>query len=430
MDAGLKKKAGGGFGLVSTLVLFTWLAYLVLGNLSRIGQASSAGGMPLLEVLLFMLVAIAYLLRPVPVTSLTVVFSLLVLVSWAIGAMLSNQLPLQEHLIASAYALRLVFTVLTSNFLGWLLSRYASPEVMSSWVLRVLLAQVGIGMLLYILFPSSPDLWQFLSQYGINFAGDPHQRRLLGPPLDPNFFGNILVFGLVIAFALMGSDKKSVRLGAIVYAIIFFTTTVLTVSRSSLLGALGGAGLYLLILLMVSYRRSGVLVRVLALLLLLCFLAAMVSLFVIGDELSRLAERIITTAGDDSALQRLTSALGGLSYLTNSAVLLGGMGYNYIPSLASPEVTVTSFYSSIINAVVAFGLPLFAILIVVIFVACMAPLKHLYRYDVTLFAGTLAYLVMSVLMSLFNNLLFYSLFLLLVLPWMFFFYWRSVEVHR
>lgn len=427
MSIGLQKPMVRRFGLVGSLVVFTWLIYLVLGNLSRIGQASSAGGLPLLEVLLFLVVTIAYLLKPVSINSLTLVFSALILVSWAVGAILSAQLSLQEHLTALAYALRLVFTVLAANFLGWLLSRHMSLQVMSSWVLRVLLAQVGVGMLLYIFFPSSPDLWQFLNQFGINFAGDPHQRRLLGPPLDPNFFGNILAFGAVIAVALMASDKWRVRLGAGVYAVIFLAAIALTVSRSSLLGALGGIGLHLFILLVVSYRRSGILVRVLSFLLPLGLLGILVAPLIIGDEVSRLLERVITTAGDESALQRLTSALGGLDYLSNPGILLGGMGYNYIPALASPEVTVTSFYSSIINAIVALGLPLFAMVVVVIVGACLMPLGYLYRRNVALFAATLSYLIMSVLMSLFNNLLFYSLFLLVILPWMFFLYWQYAQ---
>lgn len=427
MSVGLQKPVFRRFGLVGSLVVFTWLLYLVLGNLSRIGQASSAGGLPLLEVLLFLLVVVAYLLRPVPIDSLTLVFSTLILVSWAVGAILSAHLPVQEHLTALAYALRLVFTVLAANFLGWLLSRHISIDEMSIWVLRVLLAQVGVGMLLYILFPSSPDLWQFLSQYGINFAGDPHQRRLLGPPLDPNFFGNILAFGVVMAVALIGSGKWRVRLGASVYAVIFLAAIVLTVSRSSLLGALGGIALHLFILLGVSYHRSGVLVRVLSFLMPLGFLGILVAPLIIGDEVSRLLERVITTAGDDSAMQRLTSALGGLNYLSYPGILLGGMGYNYIPALASPEVTVTSFYSSIINAIVALGLPLFGMVTVVIVGACLKPLRYLYRRNVALFAATLSYLIMSVLMSLFNNLLFYSLFLLVILPWMFFLHWRYAQ---
>lgn len=410
-------------GLSTKLLLAIWLIYLVLGNLARVGDFFSTGGLPLIEVLLYTLSVFVYLSRRVPLSLLMLLFSTVVMLSWALGLASNNLLPPSGHMIALLYALRLVLMVYSGHLIGWLLSKSMTPNELAALFKRILLVQVTIGLILYIIFPHAPDLWSFLRSLGLNFAGDPHERRLLGPQLDPNFFGNILVFGLLLSLAQMSLPGRSARLWSGAYFVIFCIAIVLTVSRSSLLGALLGVAVYQGIMIVFGFRQQRYLMRGWSALAWIGvpFLVALPML--LGDELSRLVNRLVTTSEDDSALTRLVSTLGATGYLTDLGVFLKGVGYNYIPLVVPPDYIVTGFYSSTLNALVTFGLPLATVLIALVIVMCYKSLHATQDHSLPMFAATTAYLIASFAMSWFNNLLYYPLFLFMILPWMFYWYW-------
>jgi hypothetical protein len=253
--------------------------------------------------------------------------------------------------------------------------------------------------------------------------GDPHERRLLGPQLDPNFFGNILVFGLLLSIAQMSLPVLRVRLWSGAYFIIFCIAIVLTASRSSLLGALLGIAVYQGMMFVFGLRQQRYLMRGWSALVWIGVPLLMVLPVLLGDELSRLVNRLVTTSEDDSALTRLVSTLGATGYLTDIGVFLKGVGYNYIPLIVPPDYIVTGFYSSMLNALVAFGLPLATVLIALVTVMCYKSLHAMQDRSLPMFAATTAYLIASFAMSWFNNLLYYPLFLFMILPWMFYWHW-------
>lgn len=415
-------------GLSSILLMGTWICYLLLGNLARVGNFFSTGGLPFIEVLLFTLAIVVWLFRRAPLPWYIPLFASLVMLSWGIGVALNYNLSLNGHAVAVSYALRLIFILGVSSLIGWLLSKAVSSVTLVVLFRRILLAQVFVGMVLFVVFPQAPDLWEFLRTFGLNFAGDPHERRLLGPQLDPNFFGNILVFGLLLSLMQMSSPEQRVRFWSGVHFLIFSGAIIITVSRSALLGAVVGIASFYVIMLILSLKsvtQEKHLIRgwttftwigIPLLILLPVFF---------GDELFRLIARVITTTDDASALTRLTSTLGAASYLTDWSVLLWGIGYNYIPLIVPTDYIVTGFYSSTLNTLVAFGLPLTTILLLLIFAMFYKPLLAMKKQTPPTFAATCAYLVASFTMSWFNNLLYYPLFLLLLLPWIFYWYWHG-----
>lgn len=408
---------------INRVLLISWLIYLVLGNLVRVGDFFSTGGLPLIEVFLYVVAIFVYLLQRAPLNWQILLLSSVVIFSWSLGLASNYILPLNNHMVALLYALRLILIIGVSNLIGWLLSRVVSPGGLTSIFRRILLAQVLVGIALYVIFPHAPELWAFLRTFGLNFAGDPHERRLLGPQLDPNFFGNILVFGLLLSLVQMSLSGRKARLWSGVHFILFCMAIILTVSRSSLLGAMVGIGVYQGIMLILSLRHERYLIRGWAAFAWVGIPLLFVFPIFLGDELLRLITRLITTTEDASALTRLTSTLGAMTYLMDLGVLLRGIGYNYIPLIVPSDYIVTGFYSSTLNTLVAFGLPLTAILIMLVFATCYKPLLTMRRQNLPVFAATCAYLIASFAMSWFNNLLYYPLFLLLLLPWMSYWYW-------
>lgn len=413
-------------GINTILLIGTWLSYLLLGNLARVGDFYSTGGFPFIEVLLFASAIIVWLFRRIPLPWYVLLIASVVMLSWAFGAASNYTLSLSSHAIALSYALRFILILVASSLIGWLLSLTLSPNALIAFFRRILLAQIFVGMVLYIIFPNAPDLWEFLRTLGLNFAGDPHERRLLGPQLDPNFFGSILVFGLLLTLVHMSSPERRVRLWSGAHFILFCGAIILTVSRSALLGVVVGMVSYQIILFILSLKnvkQERYLIRGLTTFAWIGIPLLFLLPISFGDELLRLIDRVVTTTDDASALTRLTSTVGAASYLTDVGVLLGGVGYNYIPLIVPSDYIVTGFYSSTLNTLVAFGIPLTAILVLLVFAVLCKPLFAMKKENLPTFAATCSYLVASFVMSWFNNLLYYPLFLLLLLPWIFYWYW-------
>lgn len=413
-------------GLSGILLITTWICYLLLGNLARIGNFFSTGGLPFIELLLLVLAIFVWILQKASLPRYVLLFAVLVMLSWGIGVAVNYNHSLSSHVIAVSYALRLIFLLVVSSLIGWLLSKTISPFGLADLFIRILLAQVFVGIVLFVAFPQAPDLWEFLRTLGLNFAGDPHERRLLGPQLDPNFFGNILVFGLLLSLAQMSLIDRRARFWSGVHFIIFCGAIILTVSRSALIGVFVGIvsfQTFMFLFASKSVMHEKNLVRGWNTLIWIGIpLLILLPLF-FGDELFRLINRFVAATDDASALTRLTSTLGAASYLTDSRVLLWGIGYNYIPLVVPADYIVTGFYSSTLNTLVAFGLPLTAILLLLVLAMLHKPLQAMKKQNLPTFAATCAYLVASFAMSWFNNLLYYPLFLLLLLPWIFYWYW-------
>lgn len=186
-----------------------------------------------------------------------------------------------------------------------------------------------------------------------------------------------------------------------------------------------GVAAYQVIMFILGLKREGHLIRGWSTFAWIGIPVLLVFPIILGDELFRLITRVVTTSEDASALTRLTSTLGATSYLMDLGVFLRGVGYNYIPLVVPSDYIVTGFYSSMLNTLVAFGLPLTIILTALVSAMCYRPLLAMRKQNLSVFSVTLAYLIASFAMSWFNNLLYYPLFLLLLLPWMFYWYWQG-----
>jgi len=86
-----------------------------------------------------------------------------------------------------------------------------------------------LALLLFIAFPESTVLWAALGDVGIDFEGDPHIGRLVSLYFDPNYFGTIIVFPLLLI-----SIPKTSKIFLFSCAVLFIVCLALTASRSGI----------------------------------------------------------------------------------------------------------------------------------------------------------------------------------------------------
>ncbi len=402
--------------LLSGAILVAYVAYFAVGNFARPGRMLPTGGLPLAEVLLVG-VALAGALRlkpPIPVE--LIVVSVAFLASSVIGYLQHGPISV----LPAAYALRIGATLLASTAVAHgILSLWPDrPTVVIRLIIALLLMQAAIGWAVLVLFPDSSQLWAAMERLGLGFPGDPHQHRLLGPVLDPNYFGNLLVLGAALTAGMMVGQSALWATAA--YA-GFIASLLMTVSRSSVLGfavwALTFVGLRTLHgeRFRFAWRRWAALGAV-----------TLAVALLMHQTVARLAWRVATTvslpvgdAGPNVVVEPSAAhRLGGLAeltkLLTNARVLAYGVGYNFLPLVSRSEYIVSAYDASLGNLLVTLGLPFS--LVVVWAVVRWVRRAYLVAFNVepTVADAVLAYLIAAVAMSFFNNLLFYAPFLLLV----------------
>lgn len=408
--------------LFDRCMLAAFAVYLVLGNIPRIGSFSRFGGFPASELALFVLAAFGCIRCRVVVPKPLLVISVLFLASWSIGALIHTDASVQDHLYALMYAVRVGAVVLASNYIGWILSRRYSLQSVKRMYIGIALAQVAIGIAIYVIFPQAQMLWMFLSEYGVNIGGDPHVRRLVGPIFDPNFFGNLLVLPTTLLIAdILTTRARS----AFPILLIMLIAILMTYSRSSFLGlAVCLFTLYCIILL----NRSGVRYSTWSRGVYLFSLGVMLSIalvFLYPEVPTRLAERFAHMSMDNSAMARWDSLQRGLDYFLSFPYLLTGLGYNYLPFVTKFGSMTTGYDQSLLTLFATCGIPLGTLSIIMFWAWLRAALVWPRCSDVGLYASLIAYLTASLIMSMFNNLLFLPLYMFTVLPLLAYGYWKG-----
>lgn len=397
-----------------------YVLYLILGNLPRFGNVFKLGGFPVTELLLYgaglvfffaLLAKGSFDAHYLRILSALGVISFIFLASWDIGVMFHGvELSWSEIMLALAYSLRLIGIGIVSISLGYLFFKTMPPGLIKIFFLRIAFAQMFLAIIIYVLFPHAEDLWAYLSQYGIVFKGDPHIRRLIGPMLDPNYFGNMLVYPILMSISKI--IKTRISIPQVLVTIIFLVGIILTVSRSSLLGL----GVGILVLLWEGRKRlnkvaiaGGILI------------AGVLMLSLIDPGLiNRFIERFLTLPTDLSAFHRFASFSDGIRYISQYPNYIFGIGYNLIPAIAKDAAIVTAYDSSLINLFLSLGLPLGILTVIILIIFFAKSIRSIKNVDPILGMALSAWLWASIVMSFFNNLLFYPFYLLEIMPLLFY----------
>ena len=249
------------------------------------------------------------------------------------------------------YSVRLALLVASGLTAGYYLFSIFGRNLLGvlNYFLVTYLFVASLALVIYVLFPDSRQLWAFLRNFGVEFFGDPHQRRLVSSYFDPNYYGAIAVLPFMLSMLVY---QRVWRTRYLLLAALFAVSVVLTGSRS---------GVVTLATVIAVFAFSGIRHlfnkrRVRRVLLIVVpaalFVFALASPVYLG-ALTRTWSRIATVNSDASAQARFSSFGFGFELFAEQPVF--GVGYNYLLDYAQEVRGLTSLDSSLQVILVNFG---------------------------------------------------------------------------
>ena len=411
------RKSGAGYALhLPHAFLALSFFYLVLGNSTRVIPTSPrADNLPLSEFGLYGLAVFCLVFhRKLLLFTLKglLPFALFLAVSAVYGAMLNG-----FSVSALFYSVRLVLLLVSGLAAGYYLFSLFRDDLLKviDYFLVIYLGVALLAFVIYVSFPDSRDLWAFLKDFGVEFFGDPHQRRLVSPYFDPNYYGAIAVFPFTLSVL---AYQRVWRTRYLLLAGLFAVSVVLTGSRSgiaTLAAVVGVLALSATLHLLTKRRVRRVLLIVVPA---ACFVFALASPVYLG-ALTRTWSRIAEVSTDASAQARFSSFELGFSLFAEQPVF--GVGYNYLLIYAQEARGLTSLDSSLQVILVNFGALGTLFIAALVFWWSVALWRRLSVSAEHAFARRctrylLLYLVVVIgFTSQFNNLLFYQFWLFPIL---------------
>ncbi len=241
-------------------IFFIWVAGLMVGQVGRIPVFGQSGGLLISDFANIVVIVYAYLCYVMPdlirhprrrrfrlggrndnkrLIGISV-FAITPFLLWSLFTLLLHyhQLPANSLLVSLAYWLRLVtILALLPAFLYVIPGLAQDPRrklicLIFSFLVTAL---VTLGYLQLIIRPSLQ---------GLSGGWDPHNFRMVGTWLDPNFFGAFLAMTLPYVFVVgksgkrLGLTEKPQALRRLAVGIFIFIAIILTQSRSTFIAIL------------------------------------------------------------------------------------------------------------------------------------------------------------------------------------------------
>ena len=183
-----------------------------------------------LSVFIFVITAFFYFLiekKSLKLPAKLGLFVVLFIISAAVSTLLSfNKFETKEVLISGLFLFRYIFYFAVFVIFYNLFKKKHLRKLVNVFLLiGLFFALLGLFQFVFL-----PDL-RFLAEFG----WDPHYFRLVSTFIDPNFSGLFLVFLTSVAFSYFLYRKQVYYL---FYFFLFFTSAILTFSRSSYLALL------------------------------------------------------------------------------------------------------------------------------------------------------------------------------------------------
>ncbi|MCL2197375.1 MAG: O-antigen ligase family protein [Defluviitaleaceae bacterium] len=318
---------------------------------------------------------------------------------------------------------QLIFAILyPARFLGYIFIVYAISSFMVKCNLEIksltnlyILLYVAICVLGFIqlaLFPCAIELNEMLIDFGVVIDGyDPHINRLTSTYIDPNFLGSVMVMPIMLTVSTLLSCKKD-KIVNLVLLLVQLIALFLTVSRSGLISVFISFIVFFIInvklLKNYIYLKKSLLIG-----------AFMIFIFgaVYFTFNIELLLRVTGFAGDPSANARFENWAVGLEIASNYFFV--GIGYNLLGAynLVVHGISGAGAYSygndsSLLLVWMTtgiIGLTLYLIFIGFIYDELFKIRKSNDSYVSELANSLIASLTGSLVVSFFNNLLFYIL---------------------
>jgi O-Antigen ligase len=334
--------------LTDTFLLWSFL-YVVVGNAARIVPLEGfRDNLLLSEFFLYLFTLINLLLIPRLLSHLIQSFGLLfslILVSFFFGSFLNG-----FEITPSLYAIRLILMLSSGFVLGyhlWQRNNNDTNKIHHVYSL-VSLTLVLIGLIIYVAFPDSAQLWRTLATYGITFNGDPHERRFVSSYFDPNFYSVIACLGLITSYLAFRFTQKKWYL---MITLLILFSIVLSGSRS-------GIATVFCIAPFIAYQivKRVLAKRIISLRLFLLAPFVIVGIMALSpsyvDSITRVWQRIVKP--DQSAMLRVESFTIGQELLSEQPIF--GVGYNYLFIYAKEFRGRSSVDSSLQATLINFGI--------------------------------------------------------------------------
>src|SRR5579872_1196726 len=213
--------------LVFRIFVSLFSFYIISGNLFRLISAGFEHNLLITEFILYAFSVLTFFVFPFNI-SCFLFFFLFVFSSMMFGSFYNG-----VHLPSLMYGIRLIGMVFSGIVIGNLLFRKYGFSIRDflKYFESVYLKNLFLGMVIFIFFPSSRSFWLFLSNFGIQFNGDPHIGRFVSTYFDPNYFGAICCIPFLISLHLCKnfSEKKGKW-----KPFLFFLGALFTWSRSGI----------------------------------------------------------------------------------------------------------------------------------------------------------------------------------------------------
>lgn len=330
-------------------ILFIIFGYLFAGNLPRIISFSGGVNNLLITEFFVYVLLFAYALYRgylIPVLKSLGLIFLFIILSFLYGTV-KEGFSIQPLL----YLIRVLAIIFSATVAGHLAYRAYNNNLVnfSKFIVKTYFVVVIVSFAIFIIFPDSVTLWSLLGDFGIEFRGDPHKRRLISTYLDPNFYAAIACIPLLFSVFLFKETNKTRYL---LMTVLFTVSIILTGSRS------GMATLILLIILQ-NYKILNpnrlFIVKKRTLFLIVSFAVLIIALLPLYfDTIIKIFARTANVGDDVSAQARLDSWDFGLTLFFENPLF--GLGYNYLTLKANEFNDLSGLDSSLLSILVNFGL--------------------------------------------------------------------------
>lgn len=316
-----------------------------------------------------------------------------------------KQYLLKNVIYAILYSLRIIFIVYSFNIIINGLKKYnVTGKKVFDFIIKLYFVVCIIGIIQLIFFPKAYDWYQIFQNIGNYFPNpDFHIGRLLSTYFDPNYLSVCLLIplSLSLSYWLNNNGKKYL------FCFLFFVITILlTVSRSGLLGAMICILVLTLKNLFNNNNEKKVIINKKVLMIYFISIIGLIFLILLD---SRIIDRIFNSMNDPSTFFRFESWTKTWKIIVNNMFI--GIGYNAI-----------GFYnnSGMGNLSTSFGVDS-SLLLIFVTMGIVGLIYFAVKVTIRLFIlnnqkniisnSLIAIIVSSLILCNFNNLLFYTLWL-------------------
>ena len=405
--------------LLFKFTLLTIFLTIILGNSSTFNLGNIFKGIPVKVTEVLMIINLVLICRNFILRKKKVYFGVeKILLIWCIFGVISTfiniffyKYKLNEVLYGLLYSVRyfiyIIYTILVSEFL---FNSNINIYRFYMFIIKSYLVVSILGIIQIIIWPNSIDYYSFLSKFNIYLLNpDPHINRIISTYLDPNYLSAILIIPINLTLILILKEKKKLKF--LISFLLLVATLIGTVSRSGLIGLAISLGITLTFSMIGVNTKKEIVFNKIILLLFIILIIIIPMVIYFNLDSSRVLQRIIGFRDDPSAIARFLSWQESFSIIKENKII--GIGYNMLGFYTGNLKTMTSFGvdASLLLIAITTGV-IGLILYLFYYIKKLYILIRYMKKDKYIFSSLIGIILASIVMSMFNNLLFYPLWII------------------